>query len=593
MQNLYVYIIAVVLLAIFLVYHEIKRANKKRLPLRILAVLVVSAALLFFIVPLKYHETQTTDLKAINILTAGVQPADLEKDVYYTTDSAVLKTMGKERVTYIPDLLYHLASHPEVNGVNVYGYGLAKEVLNNLQNKHVNFKPAKTPDGIISCSWPEILPEAEFLSVQGSYNNASTEAVKLLLEGLGTRLDSVIIPAKKQMTFNLSCQPRQTGAAVYQLLVIKDGKTTSSNDIPFQVTTRPKVKILVLAAAPDFEYKFLRNWLLDHKYSAFFRTRISKDKFSTEQVNLEVRESAALSAATFKKYDLVIADDEELTNLGSLNSALQRELNGGLGLLIRLNEAKALSNFTQAFKISGTADSITNSIIPVLGDAKRLKPVPVDQPLYISPNSRQLPLVKDPKGRILASTALRGSGRISVASLAATYNWVLSAATSDYATYWSALINQTSRKSSANFSWRSKPRLPLQGEQVDIIFQEAVGTNLPGVNLNARDLSVQQHLVLPFYWQASFRAEEPGWNTFSTSTGKKQIIYIYDSGAWQAVKANELLKVNTQFQKMQGHWQNEDEKTTRKLEKTVPKWIFFAFFLISMGFLWFETKILQ
>jgi hypothetical protein len=593
MQNLYVYTIAVVLLAVFLVYHEIKRANKKRLLLRILAVLVASAALLFFVVPLKYYQTETTDLKSVNILTAGVQPDDLEKDVYYTTDSGVLNTIGKDKVTYIPDLLYHLASHPEVNGVNVYGYGLTGEVLNNLQDRQVNFKPAKTPEGIISCSWPQILPEAEVMRIQGSYNNNSTEAVKLLLEGLGTRLDSVTIPAKKQVSFSLSCQPRQTGRAVYQLLSIKDGQTLSRNDIPFQVITRPKVKILVLAASPDFEYKFLRNWLLDHKYPAFFRTRISKDKFSTEQVNLETRESPTLNAATFKKYDLVIADDEELAKLGSLNSALQRELNDGLGLLIRLNEAKALSSFTQPFKLAGSTDSNTTSIVPVLGDARKLKPVPVDQLVYIGPDSRQLALVEDPKGKILASTALRGNGRITVSSLPATYNWVLSASTADYSTYWSELVNETARKTGADFAWRSQPALPIRGEQVDIIFQEAGGLNLPGVRLDARNLSVQQHLVLPFYWQASFRAEQPGWNTFSTTSGKNQAVYIYDSGAWQAIKRNELLKMNKQFQKMQGEQQNAVEKTTKKLEKSVSRWIFFALFLISMGFLWFETKILQ
>lgn len=593
MQNLYVYIIAVVLLAIFLVYHEIKRTNKKRLLLRILAVLVASVALLFFIVPFKYNETQTTDLKAINILTAGVQPDDFEKDVYYTTDSGVLKSIGKDKVTYIPDLLYHLASHPEVNAINVYGYGLAKEVLSNLQDKQVNFRASRTPEGIISCSWSQILPESELMYVQGSYNNNSTATVKLLLEGLGTRLDSITIPAKKQLSFSLSCQPRQTGRAVYQLLAIKDGKTLSSNDIPVQVVTRPKLKTLVLAAAPDFEYKFLRNWLLDNKYPAFFRTRISKDKFSTEQVNLETRESLTLNAATFKKYDLVIADDVELANLGPLNSALQRELNNGLGLLIRLNEAKALSSFTQPFKLTGSTDSITTSIVPVLGDARKLKPVPIDQPVYIRQNKRQLALVEDPKGKILASTALLGNGRITASSLPATYNWVLSASTADYATYWSALVNQTARKTSADFSWRAHPAFPIRGEQVDIIFQEAGGVNLPGIKLNARNLSVQQHLVLPFYWQASFRAEQPGWNTFSTRSGKNQAVYIYSSGAWQAIKANELLEMNKQFQKMQGQQHNAVEKTTKELEKSISKWIFFAVFLISMGFLWFETKILQ
>lgn len=593
MQNQYLYIIAVVLLAIFLVYHEMQRANKKKLLLRIVAVLVASVALLFFIVPLTYHESQSTDAKAINILTAGVQPSELTQDVYFTTDSGVLKKIGKDRVTFIPDLLYHLASHPEVNGVNVFGFGLAEDVLNNLQDKHVTFRPASTPGGVISCNWPNVLPESDIFHVQGNYNNTSNKPVKLLLEGLGTRLDSVTIPAKRQMTFNLSCQPRQNGRAVYQLLTYNDSEETSRNDIPFQVISRPKIKVLVLAASPDFEYKFLRNWLFDNGYPAFFRTRISKDKFSTEQVNLEDAESLTLSAATLKKYDLVIADDQELGSLGLSNAVLQRAVEAGLGLLIRISETKPLSSFTKALKPTGASDTVTTSIVPVLSGTRKLKAVPVNQPIYIGPNSRALPLVEDTRGKVLASTTLRGNGSITATSVAATYNWVLNGSIVDYAAYWSALINATSRKSGGDFSWRSKPDFPQVGERVDLIFQQHTDTNLPGLTLNERVLSIQQHLVLPFYWQASFRASRPGWNEFSPAAGKKQALYIYDPGAWGDVKANELLQVNAKFQETQVQTQTDVEKTTKDIEKSISRWVFFALFIISVAFLWFETKILQ
>ena len=592
MQNLYVYIIAVVLVAIFLLYHELKRANRKRLPLRILAVITASAALLFFIVPLKYEETLTTDPNTMNILTAGVIPASLGKEIYYTSDSSVLKQVGKDKVTYIPDLLYNLAGHPEVNGLNVYGYGLPEQTLNELDDKVVYFKPAETPDGIVFCNWARILPASEVLRVQGTYNNTKDAPVRLLLEGLGTKMDSLIIPAKQQLTFDLTAQPRQTGRAIYRLLAMQGDKEIGSSDIPFEVIERPTVKVLVLAASPDFEFKFLRNWLHDHNYPAFFRTRISKDKFSTEQVNLESTESANITAATFKKYDLVIADDEELADLGALNGALQQELNNGLGLLIRLSEAKALSNFSQTFKLSATQDSITTTVIPVL-EAEKLKPVPIDQPLYIGQKSTQLPLVADTRGRILASTALRGNGRVTATTLPATYNWVLNASAADYASYWSALINNTARKTSQEFSWQIAPALPLRGEQVELIFQEVMDKNPPQVMLNGRALNTQQHLVLPFYWQASHQATNGGWQTFSTTGGHKQAIYIFKSDDWKSVKAYERLKLNMDYQQKQVKERIPDEKTSKQIEKTVSRWIFFAFFLISMGFLWFETKILQ
>jgi hypothetical protein len=111
--------------------------------------------------------------------------------------------------------------------------------------------------------------------------------------------------------------------------------------------------------------------------------------------------------------------------------------------------------------------------------------------------------------------------------------------------------------------------------------------------LNGRALNTQQHLVLPFYWQASHQATTGGWQTFSTTGGHKQAIYIFKSDDWKSVKAYERLKLNMDYQQKQVKERIPDEKTSKQIEKTVSRWIFFAFFLISMGFLWFETKILQ
>ncbi len=594
MQNFYPYIIAIILLTLFLIYFEIKRTNKKRLIIRILAVTIAAASLLFLIVPVKYSEEIAADLKVINFLTPGVQAEDLTTEIYFTSDSSMLKMLEKSRVTYIPDLLYYLETHPEVTGVKVYGYGLPKAVLNNLEGRTISFHPSALPDGILSCSWPRAIPASEILRVQGTYNNTGNVPVKLSLLGLGTVQDSVMVPAKKQMIFTLSCQPRQTGRAVYQLLTSKDDKKTSSEEIPFEVTELPKPRILVLASFPDFENKFLRNWLFENNYPAFFRTRVSKDKFSTEQINLEGTENTNITASALKKYDLLIADDEELANLGSLSPALHREIRAGLGLLIRLNDAKPLSEFSKAFRISGTADSISTAVVPVLSEnTQRLKALPMTQQVYMDGNTGQLSLVKEPKGKVLVSSALNGKGRITATSLSATFNWVLNAANSDYAAYWSQLIKHTSKRFADEFHWTTTPVLPSVSEQVRINFQGPTATALAALTVNDRGLSVQQHLVLPFYWQGAFRADRKGWNDFTTFNIDKQALYIYDTAAWRSLKAAELININTRFQDRHVAASEKEEKSVTELEKHLPKWIFVAFFLLSMAFLWFETKILQ
>jgi hypothetical protein len=593
MQNLYLYAIPVLLLAVFMVYHEVKRANRKRLFLRILAVLFSAAALLCLIVPLKYNAERITNAKSLNFLTEGVIAAKLSADEYFTSDTEIIKTLGKDRVTYIPDLLYHLATHPEISSVNVYGYGLPEHVLNKLKDIKIIFHPVNLPLGFTDCNWSETLPASEVQRVQGHFNNSSSRPVKVLLEGLGTRLDSVTIPAGKHQSFTLSCTPRQTGRAVYQLQAFAGGERVASEEIPFQVVEQPKTKILVLASFPDFENKFLRNWLLDHKYPALFQTRISKDKFSTEQVNLEGSGSPVLTAATFKNYDLVIADDEELASLGTLHAALQREIEAGLGLLVRLNEAEPLSRFSKMFNIRSTTDTITSSLQPVLSENnQQLKAVPVRQPIYLSASNTQQVLVADPKGKALVNTTLQGNGRVTATAIPATFNWVLNASTADYSNYWSTLIKQTARKTNNEFYWNVEPKMPRVGEQVKINFQNESDV-MPSIQLSSRNLAVQQHLVLPFYWQSSFRAKGKGWNTFSVASGKEQAVYVHDTSAWSGVKAKEMIITNISFEKMQDKKSETAQNLVQKVEKSVSKWVIFAIFLVSVGFLWFETKILQ
>lgn len=593
MQHFYLYTIAVFLLALFMVYHEVKRANRKRLFLRIFAVLIASIALLFLIVPLKYESERSIDARTINFLTEGVSISDLQEETYLTCKLELVKQIGKDRVTYVPDLLYHLASNPEISTVNVYGNGLSKHLLKKLDGVKIKFHPADVPAGFTACSWTQILPATEVQRVQGRYNNTGKQDVKLLLEGLGTRLDSIMVPAGKEMSFSLSCTPRQIGPAVFQLHAFAGAEKVVTEEIPFQVVERPKTKILILASFPDFEYKFLRNWLLEHDYSAFFRTRISKDKFSTEQINIEGSESPSITAATLKKYDLVIADDEELASLASLNATLQQEINNGLGLLVRLNEAKSLSGFSKMFNIHGTTDSITTTLVPVLSETgQKLKAVPLNQATYLEANRTQLTLVQDPKGKALVSTALRGSGRITATAIPSTFNWVLNASTANYSSYWTCLIKETARKKTDDFNWNVEPRFTIIGEAVKINFQSS-SDSLPVLKVNDKQLRVQQHLTIPFYWQGRFRAASKGWQTFATSGTNAQFKYVYDSNAWTTLRAKQSIEETALYEKLQQKATENSEKVIQKVEKSISRWLFFACLLLSLGFLWFETKILQ
>jgi hypothetical protein len=593
MENNYAYIIAILLLTAFLIYKEIKRVNRARLVFRLLAVIIAVASLLFLILPIKYQSERNTDSKSLHFLTPGVTSTELKNESYLTSDSSVFKQFGKRKVRYVADLVYHLQAHPEVSNLIIYGYGLPKSILRNI-HADVSIRPAKSPAGILSCSWPDVLSSSETFRIQGKYNNTNNRPVKLLLYGLGTKLDSINIGAEQQFAFTLECKPKQIGKAVYTVIAKQGNQVLEEEDVPFQVVERPKVKVLVLASFPDFEYKFLRNWLLENKYQAYFRTRISKDKFSTEQVNLDVKESDVITSSSFKKYDLIIADDEELGRLSATGDGLSREIAGGLGLIVRLNEAKALSGFTKKFQLSGSTDSINTTYQPVLVDAmQKLETLPVSQPVYISRNAAQLSLVEDRKGKILATLAMVGEGRVAATAIQSTYNWVLNAANTDYAAYWTEMMNRTARKSVKDFRFQFSPKFPTPKDLVSLSFQANPETELPQFSMEGKPLPVQQHLWLPFYWQVNFWHKTTGWNTFEVKPGSKQDIYIYKKTDWMPLKMDHLLKENQMYAKKSKMINENAAKNIEVVEKQVSNWIFVVLLLISIGYLWFETKILQ
>jgi acylphosphatase len=595
MDKLYPMIIAAILLCCFLIYKEFKRENKARLLLRILAVVLVVASLLFLIVPITQQSTRTRNPKKLLLVTPGFPNTLATNETYFTLDSSVLEALGASRVRYLPDLAYYLRSHPEVSAIKAFGYGLSADELAQIGKLSYEFEAAPEIGGVQSVSWPNVLPASTALNVQGIYDNRADASVQLILEGSGTKMDSLTIAAKEKTSFTLSSRPKQLGKAIYHLIVKQGSKELTREKVPFTIVESPKLRIMVLAASPDFEFKFLRNWLFENKYPAYFRTRISKEKFSTDAVNLKDKPASGFNGSMFKNFDLLIADDEELAALpATAKSILNTEVKNGLGLVVRINEAKPLSGFAKDFRLTGATDSITSTINPVLtGASAKLKAIPVNQPLFVGVTPEKVSLVENTKGNILVSSKLYGTGKVAASTIGSTYNWVLSGSTADYAQYWSYVINKTARKVEKTLSWKVKPLFPGLSEQVSLVFQTSSRQVLPAVLINKAAKSTQQHPLLPFYWQTKAWMEHAGWNTIKVDEHPAEDFFVYNPEEWTSVKQHDQVENNQKFSKRGQHNTEIQANRIYIIKEELSKWWFFGIFLISIAFLWFETKILQ
>jgi hypothetical protein len=593
MENNYLLIAAVFFLFCFLLYQEIKRANRDRLLFRIAAVSLASFALLFLLVPLTYKIEKNTANNELLLLTAGASQT-LTSEHYFTNDSSVLRKYGVKQVSYLPDLAYYLRAHPEINHLKVYGYGLNTAELGQLKTYQYDFHPAASPAGISSISWPAGLKESDALTLQGTYNNISATPVKLLLEGLGSRLDSVVIKAAGKIPFTLQAQPKQLGKAVYQLSVVKERDTLEKEEIPFQVRTMEKTKILVLSSFPDFEYKFLKNWLFENNYQVIFRTRISKDKFSEDQLNMQALNSSVLTLSLLQQFDLVIADDEELASLSpGATAVLRTAIGNGLGLLIRLNTLTSISSLARSFKTYAATDSSAHSFSPVLAEGEKpLKPLLITQAFYIQEAQNAELLVKNPSGKSVLSTLAYGNGKITATALASTYNWMLTGQKNDYARFWSHVIRKTVKKQELTNLLATHPDLPIAGEQLSLLFETDRNDSIPLFKVNQTKVSPLQHTILPFSWKAAYWPDHAGWNAVQWNSGEQAEFYVYPEGSWKAVATENRLMQNLSHPKNRSTATVPFDVTIETQEKEVSKWWFCLLFLLAAAYLWFETKLL-
>ncbi|RZK83092.1 MAG: hypothetical protein EOO92_00420 [Pedobacter sp.] len=579
-------------LLLVLAYGEVKRANKAHLAWRLFASVIAVVCLLLMVIPIKYQVDSSSSNK-VNLITEGVHPDTIQKinGALYTTDRQLAKQNTSKKVTYIPDLSYFLNINPAYSIINVYGYGLPDEELLTLKERKVNFYPALQPDGFAVAHWNQIIKASSKLFVQGVYNNSSSKSVKLVLKGFGADVDSTTVRVTGKFRFSFGDRPSQLGKAVYQLIAIEGKDTLYSEPIPFETKVTKPLNVIVLASYPDFEYKFLKNWLFEEGFSLMIRTRISKDKYSADFLNMDGAKSGSLNAQAFKKADVVIADEEELNSLSADEFAtLSKSVKAGLGLIIRKNmtDANSSSRIKQnSYEIADTTNSQLKLVFP--GDSFKFSSLPLNQRKFLKTGLQDQVITKETSGKVLVTKRLDGMGVVLSSTLTATYNWMLSDQAPSYHKYWSEIISAASRKSVSINSFQLYPRFVGVSEKARIVIQQR-DDKVPAVLVEGVKVSPRQNMMFPFEWDVFSWEGKAGWNSLSVNKVQSSF-YRYNSEEWKPLKAYELIELNKVY--LAGLNKDIDRKSEgKKEEKQVSIWIFFIGFLFSAGYLWVEPRIL-
>ncbi|NUS39126.1 MAG: carboxypeptidase regulatory-like domain-containing protein [Lysobacter sp.] len=341
----------------------------------------------------------------------------------------------------VPDLATALRHHPGTTRLRIVGAGLTPRDLDAAHDLPVEFIAAPLPAGLVAL-WPPTSPQAgRAFHVAGRTNDLRDGRVELLDPAGRTTATATAAPDGH---FVLSGDAGIAGPATWRVrLRDRAGRVVDDVALPLDVAPGERLRVLVLAGAPNPELKYLRRWASDAGLAMDARIALGGGMAIGNA-------STTLDAASFARTDLVVLDQRSWQALGTRRAALLQAVRGGLGLLLQLPGATSAGDratlHALGFDTAVAASKETRlDATPAPGArAEAGAPTLTRGALRIAGMSA-VPLLRDADGVPLASWRALGLGRIGVATFDDSYRLVLAGQAQRHHDLWAALSGTLAR----------------------------------------------------------------------------------------------------------------------------------------------------
>ncbi len=581
------------LLALWLLVAAWRRPDRRRLAPRLLASLLAPLALGLVVRP-PLRTVPAARAVAI-VLTPGYQPDTLRQLLrrlgagtpvwaYGTRPPTGAKALGS--LLQLPD------QRPALHQVHLLGEGLAAAELPTLGRLAVVPHPAPAYAGVQAAGWPQHLTLGQRFEVEGTVAGPGPAWVSLYAEGAGR--DSVSLPTGSG-SFRLSYQPKAAGLARYTLHLRRAGQPASAEPLPLEIAPAQLPPVLLLAAVPGFEFKFLKNTLAATGRAVALRTTVSRGLVQTEFLNQPAQPLDHLTPSLLARYAVVVADAATLATLPAgesqaLRAAVQQ---GRLGIVV-LAEAASLPAATPA-----RADFVVQPLPTAGTSAQPLTwpeaPRPAVRallPARLRPGAALRPLITAPGGALVAASRRVGLGTAVVSVVPETFRWALQGQAAAYASFWSQLLTAATPAPPPAATWLALDRWPRLRQPLTLRLAGTQPASQPTVQPlaggPAATLALAQDARLPEWSTALYWPATPGWHQVRGPGRTAYNFYVYDSAAWRGPE----LTVRQQALTQRGQSASPGPADgTVTVQQPWPAAWFFGLFLLATGFLWLEEKL--
>ncbi|RZJ95588.1 MAG: carboxypeptidase regulatory-like domain-containing protein [Brevundimonas sp.] len=489
----------------------------------------VCAALLFFGL---FPPDRPAPASAIMVATAGA-PASLSGDgarLYALPEAPPIP--GAERA---PDLGTVLRRHPGVRRIAVVGAGLTARDREALGDVAMTFRPSAGPKGLVTLNGPDrVAPGAAFIA--GGQVDGVAGGRAELLDPAGRVTDAQ--PLAADGGFALNGSTRAAGLTAFEVR-IKDARdqVIETAALPVRVEPTARPRLLILAAAPSAEVKYLRRWATDAGFDVVAQISIGG--------GVEVGDpQARMDAAALGRFDAAVIDDRSWRALGGGRSAVLAAVRSGMGLVLRptgpLDAGSAGDWRALGFSLSGQGGLTSLALPAARGEAAqrtRLGIPPADQSLdagfgeAVAPDLQRLglipgggetaPVLRDAKGTTLAAWRAFGRGRIAVFTPVDSYALTLTGRRDLYAEWWSDLLSTTARPGPAS---PAMPGKAWEGER----------TVVCGLKSGAKAESAS--LIVDPAGCAAFWPARAGWMSIDSGDGAMTPLFVHGADSLSALR---------------------------------------------------------
>ncbi len=571
---------AAALLGAVLAGLEVRRPDRRHRWVRIAAVLIATASLAALVQPPMLPSIATPPTTAL-LVTPGATASEIGRLRDSLPGIAVVR--WPDSIADLDELRLRMSS---LRSLHVAGWGLRESFWIGQEALHVTAHPAPLPEGVSWLSFPERVRLGDAVPIVARLS-ASAGGV-LWLQHPDGGIDSLPAGTVSDSVARFEGRSRATGEFVYVLG--GDGLLPESLHVSVLPPRPPAV--LILEGSPAFETTFLRRWLADQGAAVAVRTRLSRDQFRMDRVNLPGIPLGTVTAALLDRFDLLLIDG---ATLQSLTAAERRVVDeavrvGGLGMLVAPDSLARRTPGDFPFELLATGDLDGRMVRPIWPGQPGGTSAPVSAlATEIAPDAGVRPMMWDPVGRIVAASASRGRGVLGTSMITAPSRWLLEEEPAAFAGYWQAIIAALARNRSDHWALAADgpPAVDLALSLVLV-----TGDSLPLATVTRPDgtvdtLGLAPDPAEPRRWWGRYWPVAAGWHRATNRDGEPYPFHV----SMPRESAREAAARLTATARRASAAPETPEIDAIPARRLLPPLFPFLAFVVATGVLWGEGRL--